>query len=100
MCQGEQSLIEDHTTASPVSDYYAALGVKKDVSAKEIDASYTSLAEKLHPDRPTGDAAAFAAVNEAGEVLRDLVRRRAYDRWLCLDCETREKSNGVFVGSM
>ena len=50
MCQGEQSLTEDHMTASPVSDYYAALGVKTDVRAKGVDAAYMSLEEKLHPD--------------------------------------------------
>ena len=103
MCNGDGSLVQEggaDTTTSPVRDYYATLRVKKDASKEELDASYKRLAFKLHPDRKGGDAAAFTAVNEAAEVLRDAGRRRAYDRWLSLDRETRERTNnGVFIGS-
>ena len=103
MCNGDDSLAQEsraHTTTSPVSDYYAALGVKNDASEEELDASHKYLAKKLHPDRKNGDPAAITAVNEAREVLRDTGRRRAYDQWLSLDRETREKTNnGVFIGS-
>lgn len=59
-------------------DYYAILGVKPTASEKEIKVAYRNLAKTLHPDLG-GDAAKFAAVNEAADVLTDQTRRAAYD---------------------
>ncbi|HEY5638501.1 MAG TPA: DnaJ domain-containing protein, partial [Dehalococcoidia bacterium] len=65
-------------------DYYAALGVKKGASPKEIKAAFRRLARKLHPDVNPGDAEAerrFKEVNEAHDVLGDEEKRAKYDRY-------------------
>jgi DnaJ-class molecular chaperone len=65
-------------------DYYAALGVKRDASQKEIKAAFRKLARKYHPDvNPGGKAAEerFKAINEAHDVLSDPEKRAKYDRY-------------------
>jgi Ca-activated chloride channel family protein len=61
-------------------DYYAVLGVSRYAVDEEIKRAYRGLARLYHPDSANGDAARFRVVQEAYEVLRDAVRRRAYDR--------------------
>ncbi len=63
-------------------DYYAALGVPKTATAKEIKQAFRKLARKYHPDVNPGDAAAearFKEVSEANEVLSNPETRRKYD---------------------
>jgi curved DNA-binding protein len=63
-------------------DYYAALGVAKTASEKEIKQAFRKLARKYHPDVNPGDTAAesrFKEINEAYEVLGDPAKRRKYD---------------------
>ncbi|MBC8364105.1 MAG: molecular chaperone DnaJ [Actinobacteria bacterium] len=63
-------------------DYYAALGVSKEASAKEITKAYRKLARKLHPDANPDDAAAearFKEVSAAYGVVGDDDKRREYD---------------------
>ena len=63
-------------------DYYAALGVTKTATDKEIKQAYRKLARKYHPDVNPGDKAAetrFKEINEANEVLSDSEKRRKYD---------------------
>ncbi len=65
-------------------DYYRALGIKRDASAKDVQTSYRRLARKFHPDVTGGDKAAeekFKGINEAYEVLSDTKKRAAYDKW-------------------
>ena len=64
-------------------DYYAALGVKKSASQKQIKAAFRRLARKLHPDLNPGDADAesrFKEINAAHDVLSDEEKRAKYDR--------------------
>ena len=65
-------------------DYYAALGVKKSASQKEIKAAFRKLARKFHPDVNPGDDDAerrFKEINEAHDVLSDAEKRTKYDRY-------------------
>ena len=64
-------------------DYYAALGVSKEASAKEITRAYRKLAREFHPDANPGDTAAearFKEVSAAYDVLGDEGRRAEYDQ--------------------
>jgi hypothetical protein len=70
------------TPKTEAVDYYAELGVRPEATAREIAASYRTLAKALHPDaRPTDPAAAerFKRVTLAYRVLADVERRRNYD---------------------
>lgn len=60
--------------------HYEVLGVRPDAGAEEIRAAYLHLARRVHPDHVGGSAEAMQAVNAAWHVLRDPLRRRAYDR--------------------
>ncbi|MFH1216329.1 MAG: molecular chaperone DnaJ [Pseudomonadota bacterium] len=66
------------------TDYYDILGVAKTASADEIKKAYRKQAMKYHPDKNPGDKNAeekFKAAAEAYEVLRDLDKRKIYDRY-------------------
>lgn len=58
--------------------HYDELGVAADATAAEIKRAYRSKAYQKHPDKG-GDAAEFATVANAYEVLSDPVRRQLYD---------------------
>ena len=63
-----------HAAADP----YAVLGVARGADDAAIHAAYRDAVRRTHPDAG-GSAAAFEAVQEAYEVLRDPARRRAFD---------------------
>ncbi|MCH4249821.1 MAG: DnaJ domain-containing protein [Microbacteriaceae bacterium] len=63
-------------------DFYAVLGVSKDVSDGDLKKAYRRLARKYHPDANPGDAAAetkFKEITEAYSVLSDPAQRKEYD---------------------
>lgn len=64
------------------TDFYQALGVAADASAKDVTKAYRKLARELHPDKNPGDASAeerFKKVSAAYHVLGDEARRKEYD---------------------
>ena len=63
-------------------DYYAILGVAKDVTQDDIKRAYRKLARKYHPDvsKEADAEARFKELNEANEVLKDPEKRAAYDQ--------------------
>jgi molecular chaperone DnaJ len=64
-------------------DFYAVLGVSKDVSESELKKTYRKLARQFHPDSNPGDAKAearFKEISEAYSVLSDKEMRAEYDQ--------------------
>jgi molecular chaperone DnaJ len=64
-------------------DFYAILGVSKDVSEAELKKTYRSLARKFHPDSNPDDRnaeARFKEISEAYSVLSDKTQRSEYDQ--------------------
>jgi len=73
----------------PTPDYYAVLGVTREVSPDGLRNAYRRMARRYHPDRnlddPAGAAKTFVLVKEAYDVLRHPETRRAYDAATDLD---------------
>ena len=63
-------------------DYYSILKLANDASPDQVHHAYRALAREYHPDRnPTPEARSrMTLINEAFECLKDLEKRRAYDR--------------------
>lgn len=72
------------------TDYYRALGVSSEATAKEITKAYRKLARKYHPDATGGDDARFKEISAAYSVLGDEAKRAEYD-------EVRRLGPGAFA---
>jgi molecular chaperone DnaJ len=65
-------------------DYYAILGVGREVDADALKSAYRTCAKRFHPDQNPGDKAAeekFKKCAEAYEVLSDPDKRARYDQY-------------------
>ena len=65
-------------------DLYKTLGVERGASEAEIKKAYRRMANKYHPDKNKGDAAAeakFKDVSSAYETLSDPQKRKMYDQF-------------------
>lgn len=62
-----------------MTSLYDILGVPRSASTADIKSAYRSKAQKAHPDKPGGDAAAFAELNRAQRLLTDDTARKRYD---------------------
>ena len=78
-------------------DFYAVLGVSKDVSDAELKKTYRKLARQYHPDSNAGDAKAearFKEISEAYSVLSDKELRTEYDQVRAMGSGARFTSGG------
>jgi molecular chaperone DnaJ len=82
-------------------DFYATLGVSKDVSDSDLKKAYRKLARQYHPDSNPGDAAAegrFKEISEAYSVLSDKATRTEYDQVRAMGSGARFTSGGAGAG--
>jgi molecular chaperone DnaJ len=82
-------------------DFYAVLGVKKDVSDADLKKTYRKLARQFHPDSNAGDAKAearFKEISEAYSVLSDTEQRAEYDQMRAMGAGARFTSGGGGAG--
>ncbi|WP_309710944.1 DnaJ C-terminal domain-containing protein [Pseudolysinimonas sp.] len=78
-------------------DFYAVLGVGKDVSDADLKKTYRKLARQHHPDSNAGDAQAearFKEISEAYSVLSDAELRAEYDQMRAMGSGARFTSSG------
>jgi molecular chaperone DnaJ len=78
-------------------DFYAVLGVAKDVSAADLKKTYRKLARTYHPDSNPGDAKAeakFKEISEAYAVLSDPEQRQEYDQIRAMGSGARFTAGG------
>lgn len=78
-------------------DFYAVLGVSKDISAAELKKVYRKLARQHHPDSNPGDAKAesrFKEISEAHSVLADPTLRKEYDQVRAMGSGARFQAGG------
>ncbi len=79
-------------------DFYAVLGVSKDVSEAELKKAYRKLARQHHPDSNPGNAAAearFKEISEAHSVLGDPAQRAEYDQIRAMGSGARFTAGGA-----
>jgi molecular chaperone DnaJ len=79
-------------------DFYAVLGVKKDVPDADLKKTYRKLARQYHPDSNAGDAKAearFKEISEAYSVLSDPEMRAEYDQMRAMGSGARFTASGA-----
>ena len=78
-------------------DFYAVLGVAKNVSEADLKKTYRKLARQYHPDSNPGDAkseAKFKEISEAHSVLSDPELRKEYDQIRAMGSGARFQAGG------
>lgn len=61
--------------------HYDTLDISKGATQDDIKKAYRKLANKYHPDKPSGDEDRFKKIKEAYEVLSDQQKRKLYDTY-------------------
>ena len=84
---GAQATLSAHSEESGALNHYEQLQVTRTADAEVIDRAYKALSMKYHPDKANasqqeGATRRMQEINAAYSVLRDPVRRRAYDATL------------------
>ncbi|MFE1646503.1 DnaJ C-terminal domain-containing protein [Microbacterium sp. P01] len=82
-------------------DFYAVLGVPKEITEADLKKAYRKLARKYHPDSNQGDAAAeakFKEISEAYSVLSDTEQRQEYDQIRAMGSGARFTASGQGAG--
>lgn len=83
--------------AGKFQDHYVTLGVETNSDSETIQAAYSKLAQKYHPNNPEfGDKAKFDSINMAFEVLSDPTLRASFDKVKGVD---HESGNPKFTGA-
>jgi len=82
--------------AGKFQDHYVLLGIETNADSETIQAAYSRLAQKFHPNNAEfGDKTKFEAVNMAFEVLSDPSLRASFDKVKGVD---HEAGNPKFSG--
>ncbi len=79
-------------------DFYAILGVPKDVTPEALKKAYRKLARSYHPDSNPGDSAAesrFKEISEAHSVLSNPEERAEYDKIRAMGSGARFTASGA-----
>src|ERR1700733_1105243 len=77
-------------------DYYIVLGIEPRSDSETIQAAYTRLAQKYHPNNAeTGDEEKFDQINAAYEILSDPTLRLEFDKIKGVD---QDAGNPTFSG--
>lgn len=79
-------------------DFYAILGVSKDVTPEALKKAYRKLARKYHPDSNPGDSGAearFKEISEAHSILSDPGQRAEYDKIRAMGSGARFTASGA-----
>jgi len=79
---------------------YDVLGVERTAKRDAIRTAYMRLAKEKHPDKKGGNAAEFARIAEAWSVLRDDVKRNAYDQGLAIQAATMDMTADVVAATV
>jgi len=84
---GRQTVPKPHSpvpvSPTPQKTLYDHLEVVKSASPETVSAAFRSLSARFHPDnQKTGNAEKYKAITEAWATLKDVKKRREYDRSL------------------
>ncbi|MBS1268456.1 MAG: Chaperone protein DnaJ [Nitrosopumilus sp.] len=79
----ESQEFREEAANDSLPNYYDMLGVTKEATQEEIKTKFRELAKKTHPDKTKENSEEkMTELNKAYEILSDVERREAYDKYL------------------